>query len=285
MAEQAVGGHARGWAFTMRRDAWWFEPLWTGLGFLLFAIYVNWEMFQGTHFWVGGEGFGGYLSPFYSPVIFVTPGAEGVAPLDHAWLGASPTWWPWFFPSPSAAFILPFPLAARMTCYYYRKFYYRSYFMSPPACAVNAAPQPGKYEGERMLLLFQNLHRYAIYAAVVFIVILTWDAFMSFFRGGEFGVGVGSIILLLNPIFLGTWTFGCHAIRHLVGGKKDCFSCDRFDAHKGNTGDFKRWSLVTWLNERHMLFAWVSMIWVAWTGIYVRLVSMGIIHDYNTWGA
>ncbi len=287
MAEHAVGGHQKGFAFTLRRDAWWFEPLWTGLGFLLFTIFVNWEMFQGNHYWIGGagNGFGGYLSPFYSPLVFVDPAAVGSAPVDHALFGAAPGWWPWFFPSPSAMFILPFPLSFRLTCYYYRKFYYRSYFFTPPACAVGPAKQPGRYEGERMLLVFQNLHRYALYAGVVFIVILSWDAYMAFFRDGQFGVGVGSVILLINPILLGTYTFGCHAWRHLVGGKKDCFSCDRFDAGKGNTAAYRRWSLTTWLNERHMLFAWVSMIWVAWTGIYIRLVSMGILHDFNTWGA
>ena len=33
-----------------------------------------------------------------------------------------------------------------------------------------------------------------------------------------------------------------------------------------------------------MLWAWVSMIWVALTDLYIMLVSKGIITDYNTWG-
>ena len=285
-AVEGTGGHPTGMFKTLRTDAWWFEPLWTGLGFLIFTIYANYEMFKGDHYWWsnGQTGFGGYLSPFFSPLLFIEPGLwpEGMAP--HAFFGNQPGWWPTWFPSISAALILPLPLSFRLTCYYYRKFYYRAYFMSPPACAVNPVPQPGKYEGERMLLLFQNLHRYALYAAIVVLGFLAHDAYMSFFRGGHFGVGVGSIILTLNPILLGMYTFGCHAWRHLIGGRKDCFSCDAINRDRGMTRSYGLWRGVTWLNERHMLLAWVSMIWVGWTAVYVRLVATGTIHDYSTWG-
>jgi hypothetical protein len=37
--------------------------------------------------------------------------------------------------------------------------------------------------------------------------------------------------------------------------------------------------VVSWLNERHPLFAWLSLIWVGLTDLYIRLVSMGIIRD------
>ena len=41
-----------------------------------------------------------------------------------------------------AILILIFPLGFRFTCYYYRRSYYRSFWWSPPACAVaDAAPQ------------------------------------------------------------------------------------------------------------------------------------------------
>jgi hypothetical protein len=54
-----------------------------------------------------------------------------------------------------ALIILIFPLGFRMTCYYYRKAYYRSFWMSPPACAV---AEPHKtYTGEtRAPLILQN---------------------------------------------------------------------------------------------------------------------------------
>ena len=167
-----------------------------------------------------------------------------------------------------------------MTCYYYRKFYYRAYFFSPPSCAVDSIPQK-KYKGETTLLLFQNLHRYTWYIALVFVLILTYDGIISFFRGGEFGVGVGSVILIINPILLAGYTFGCHAFRHLAGGKLDCFSCPNGRQRKIR---YKLWKSISWLNGYHMLWAWVSMIWVAFTDYYVRMVSSVHWIDYDTWG-
>jgi hypothetical protein len=278
------GGHPEGAAQTTRKDAWWFEPLWSGLGFLIFSLYATWESFQGTNYFVGeGGGFGGYLSPFYSPLLFTDVRVWPSAPVGHALFGEVPAWWPTFFPSVSAALILPFPLSFRLTCYYYRKFYYRAYMGTPPGCAVNPLPlgrlPTGRYEGERTLFLFQNLHRYALYASIVVIGFLFYDALLAFFRDGHLFIGLGSLILLVNPILLSTYTFGCHAWRHLVGGRKDCFSCDSHDHAKGMQGAYGRWKAVTWLNERHMLFAWISMIWVGWTAVYVRLVASETIPD------
>ena len=47
---------------------------------------------------------------------------------------------------PYAALTLPFLLLFRLTCYYYRKAYYRAFWLSPPACAV--AEPHAKYTGE-----------------------------------------------------------------------------------------------------------------------------------------
>jgi hypothetical protein len=64
------------------------------------------------------------------------------------------------------------PAGFRLTCYYYRRAYYRSWWLSPPACAV-AGPRR-RYTGEtRFPLLGQNVHRYFFYVALVFNVILT----------------------------------------------------------------------------------------------------------------
>ena len=61
-----------GFLSTDRNDRWWIEPLWTGLGCLLFVIYTTWAMFQGNYYWWSAEskGFGGDLSPFYSTLLF-----------------------------------------------------------------------------------------------------------------------------------------------------------------------------------------------------------------------
>ena len=266
---------------TERTDQWWIEPLWTGLGFLGFVVYTTWAMFQGDYYWWSAhqDGFGGYLSPFYSPLLFIKEGVVGAAPLGHALFGSWPEWWPNLIPATPAILILAGPLSFRMTCYYYRKFYYRAYFFSPPSCAVESIPQK-QYNGETTLLLFQNLHRYTWYIALAFVLTLTYDGIISFFRGGEFGIGVGSVILVINPILLAGYTFGCHAFRHLAGGKLDCFSCPNGQRKIR----YKLWTSISWLNGRHMLWAWVSMVWVAFTDYYVRMVSSGHWIDYGTWG-
>ena len=268
-----VGGHAAAFAATARRDRWWIEPVWTGTLFGLFIIYSTWAAFQGNHYW-----YGSYLSPFYSPLLFADASAPGSAPVEHAWFGAWPSWWPHFIPASPAFLILAFPLSFRLTCYYYRKFYYRAYFLAPPACAVGARRQP-PYKGETALFLFQNLHRYTLYFAIVFIIILYGDAGRSFFRDGKFGVGVGTVVLLINPTLLAGYAFGCHSLRHLVGGHLDCFSC-------GAAGPARHgvWQKVSWLNARHMRFAWLSLFFVGFTDFYVRMVSMGYIKDLSTWG-
>jgi hypothetical protein len=271
------GGYRNGLAATLRTDRWWVEPLWTGVGFLLFVLYSNWAAFQGDHYF-----YGGYLSPFYSPVLFTDLSVPGHAPLEHAWFGQWPAWlsaiWPPFMHTSPAFLILAGPLSFRLTCYYYRKFYYRAYFMTPPACAVGALPQKN-YRGERFLLLFQNLHRYALYVAILFIFFLSYDAYLAFWRDGKLGIGVGTIVLLINPILLGAYTFGCHSFRHLVGGQLNCFTCD--NAARTRHGV---WQRVSWLNQRHMLFAWLSLVWVGFADFYVRMVSLGVFHDYSTWG-
>lgn len=258
---------------TQRHDRWWLEPLLTGLGFFSFVVYSTWAAFQAGYYYAEP-----YLSPFYSPLLFVEPNAVGAAPVSHGWFGSWPTWWPAWFPASPAFLILAGPLSFRLTCYYYRKFYYRAYLLTPPACAVGALPQKD-YRGETFLFIFQNLHRYTLYVAIAFIFFLTYDTGLAFFKEGKFGFGVGTLIMVINPILLGTYTFGCHAFRHLIGGHGDCFSCPSGAAKLRYT----LWGKVTWLNERHMLFAWLSLIWVGFTDIYVRLVAMGIWHDFNTW--
>ncbi len=273
MNGQARGGYQSGVAVTVRNDTWWISPLLTFLGFSTFIIYSTWSALQGNHYY-----YGSYLSPFYSPLIFINPYAVGSAPVEHAWLGAYPSWWPTFIPQSPAFLILAFPGAFRFTCYYYRKAYYRSFALTPPGCAVNPLPRRD-YRGETFLLLFQNLHRYALYFALLFIVILYYDAFRAFVRDGRWGVGVGSLVLLLNATFLACYTLGCHSWRHLVGGRLDCFSCDSLSKKR-----YRIWQRVTFLNERHQLFAWISLFWVGFSDLYVRLVSMGVWRDFSTWG-
>ncbi|MBI1852053.1 MAG: succinate dehydrogenase [Planctomycetes bacterium] len=233
---------------TERRDSWWGLPLATFLGLSTFGIYSTWAALQGDHY-----EWGSYLSPFYAPNL-------------KEWFGWD--WWKW---SP-AILILWAPLGFRATCYYYRKAYYRSFFATPPACAVSGAPRA--YVGEaKWPLRIQNIHRYFMYVALVFIVILWIDALKAFTTSGpkDYHVGLGNLILVANSYLLSGYTLGCHSLRHLVGGRHDSF--------EGCGMSYKCWRGVTKLNERHQMWAWLSLFMVGFSDLYIRLLSMGVIKD------
>jgi len=107
-----------------------------------------------------------------------------------------------------------------VTCYYYRGAYYKAFWADPPSCTVG---EPRKtYLGERSFpLILQNVHRYFLYLALVFLVILTRDVWDAFWFDGRFGVRVGTLVLLANLVLLSSYTTGCHSFRHLVGGLRD----------------------------------------------------------------
>ena len=218
---------------------------------LSFVIYATWAAFQNAHY-----TFGPYLSPFYSPELWGSP---------HAWFGDKPEWWPSWLPFSPALIILPFPALFRFTCYYYRGAYYKAFWSDPPSCAVGE--WRSSYRGENSLpLIMQNIHRYFLYFAILFIFILGWDAILAYGQG----IRVGSLVLTLNVILLGGYTFGCHSFRHLIGGRKDEIS---------KSGTHKIYDCVSCLNRGHMAWAWCSLFWVAFSDIYVRLCSMGIWSD------
>src|SRR3981189_3670855 len=233
---------------TQRRDVWWVELLPVVILLGGFGLYATLRAFEGKFY-----EWGPYLSPFYSPLI-----DQG-----HRWWKFSP-----------ALLILAGPLGFRTTCYYYRKAYYRAFFLDPPACAVGESGKRN-YKGETAFpFILQNIHRYFFYLAVLFIVFLWYDAIHSFFFDGRFGIGVGTLVLTLNVILLSLYTFSCHSLRHLAGGKLDCFSCATFGRSR-----FATWRVSTFLNGRHMLFAWMSLISVGLADLYVRMVSAGLLKD------
>jgi hypothetical protein len=255
----------RGFGETVRRDAWWTQPALVFTILTAFVIYATWAAFQGQYY-----HFGPYLSPFYSPELF------GDSP--HRWFGPRPGWWPgWLVFSP-ALLILPFPALFRFTCYYYRGAYYKAFWADPPACAVGE-PRQG-YRGERAFpLILQNVHRYVLYIAILFLFILAYDAYQSFWftdvdaEGRTFGVGLGSLVLTANVICLSGYTLGCHSLRHLVGGMVDRLS-ERPVRRACYAGCGK-------LNRAHLRWAWASLFCVAFADLYVRLCAMGVWHDWR----
>lgn len=238
---------------TDRRDAWWIYPAFVAVTLTIFGIYATWAAAQGVHYhWQS------YLSPFYSPTI-------------------KPAWLPeWLSP---AFLILGAPLGFRATCYYYRKAYYRGYFLSPPACAVGKGKSSG-YTGERAFpFILQNLHRFFLYLAIIILFVLWYDVILAFIWDGRFGMGLGTVILFANAALLTGYTLGCHSLRHLIGGKMDCFSC-----HTLGKQAHSAWQGVTWLNQRHEQFAWSSLFAVGIADLYVRLGSMGFISpSFDLW--
>ena len=258
----------RGFGQTMRPDAWWVQPLLTFLGLSAFIVYATWAAFQGAHY-----RWGNYLSPFYSPELF--------GDATHSWFGAKPGGWPASLPFSPALLILWAPGGFRLTCYYYRGAYYKSFWADPPSCTVS---EPRKsYRGENSFpLILQNVHRYFLYLGLIFILFLAHDVWQAMWFPApaaanpaiqQFGIGVGTIVLALNVILLAGYTFGCHSLRHLVGGGIDQLSqaplCQ------------KTYRCVSCFNRRHMLWAWMSLFWVAFSDLYVRLCAMGVWKDFR----
>ena len=80
-------------------------------------------------------------------------------------------------------------------------------------------------------------------------------------------------MLLVNCVLLSCYTFGCHSLRHLVGGGLDSF-------HGGSRAvPHQCWKGVSFLNEHHMRWAWFSLVWVGFTDFYIRMVASGVFTD------
>ncbi len=150
--------------------------------------------------------------------------------------------------------------------------HYKGFWADPPSCGVGEPRQ--SYRGERTLpLVLQNVHRYFLYLALVFLVFLAYDVWKATRFPDGFGVGIGTLVLAVNVVLLGGYTLGCHSLRHLVGG--------RIDQLTRAPLQHKAYDCVSCLNRRHMLFAWLSLVWVGFSDLYVRLCAMGVWNDWR----
>jgi hypothetical protein len=230
---------------TLRKDNWRRYPIVTVVIFTSWLAYGLVRSLMGTDFYVEQYH---YLTPFYSPCVNVECGE---AALFGAFLPAAT---PFFIPF--AVLSLPVLLLFRLSCYYYRKAYYRAYWASPPACAV----------GE------QNLHRYTWVAAFIVSVINTWDVVLAFHgKDGGVGVGLGTLILLVDLILLWAYTISCHSCRHIVGGRLRNFSKHPIR--------YWAWVQVSKLNERHGQLALITLGSLVVTDLYIALVAHGSFSD------
>ncbi len=261
MATDAATLREHGFGKTQRRDAWWAGPLVTALVLGGFVVYTTFRIFQNAYYQFGHgtevlPEHAYLLSPMYSPLL-VLP-----------WV---PTW-----VSP-AMFILWMPGGFRLTCYYYRKAYYRAFFLDPPACAVGEPRD--QYAGETRLLLFQNIHRYFLYIALVFILILGYDAIHSFIwptadGGRTFGVSVG-----VARADDGDRLVGAVHVQLPLAAAPGRRQCRLFLVRAGGQTRYKLWRGATRLNEHHMFWAWTSLFGVTLRG-FVR-VDGGVGANYT----
>ncbi|MDQ3382830.1 MAG: hypothetical protein M3519_03445 [Actinomycetota bacterium] len=241
---------------TLRTDRWWVSPLITFVVFSAFVVYATWRAFMGRDYYDAP-----YLSPFYSPCLGDC--VEGASDFGQPF-----AWFPWS----SALIILVFPLGFRMTCYYYRKAYYRAFWLSPPACGV--AEPHGQYTGEtRFPLILQNVHRWFWYAAMLVGAVLTFDAVLAFRNAdGEWGhAGLGTVLMWVNVTYIWLYTLSCHSCRHILGGRLRHFS--------KHPVRYRMWTWVSRLNGQHARYAWISLFSVALVDLYVYLLATGAIED------
>lgn len=269
---------------TAQRGPWWASSSLILLGLIAFLIHGTWAAFHGLHYYYHGPAGQNYLSPFFSPLFFDTLATiEAGKSSGHAFFdGSRPGWWPAFLMFAPTMLVLWAPAGFRFTCYGFRGHYYKGVWMDPPSCAVG---EPGfrgkKYRGERKWpLILQNSHRYFFYVIVVLLLVKYYDTFhMLFFyndpadhsKGASLGVGLGTLILLAEPILLTLYVGGCHSLRHLIAGRFDSLS---------KTGVRKpAYDCVSCLNRKHMVWGWASLLWIMVADVYVRLCSTGVIHD------
>ena len=248
-------------ARTLRTDRWWIQPLVTAIVFTAFVVYATWAAFDHTQL----------LRRRRTSRRSTRRASADGCPSAIAW--AHCDIWHWLSP---ALYILIFPLSFRATCYYYRKAYYRSFWLSPPACAVSEPHK--KYTGEtRFPLIFQNIHRYTWYFAVIFAGILTYDA--------------GPVVLLTSPpapLRDRRRDPGARGQRRPDPGLH--VRLPLVPTHHRQAGSTTSpsircatswWTLVSKLNRRHMQWAWASLVWIAVADLYIRLVANGTITDYH----
>jgi hypothetical protein len=237
---------------TLRTDRWWLVPLLTFLGLSSFLVYGVWAIIDNSFF------VDPYVAPFASPCL-----VDALCPNGARLFGWAPIG-DWYSLSPGLL-VLGLPGGFRLTCYYYRKSYYRSFWLSPAACAVQEPH--GKYTGEtRFPLIIQNIHRYFFYAAIVIGLILAYDAVLALIHKPQ---GIGTWVLIVNAVLINLYTLSCHSCRHITAGRLNHFSRHPLR--------YKAWTFVSKLNAKHQQLAWASMFSVMIADFYVRMVAKGVL--------
>ena len=257
---RAADSRVRIAARTLRRDRWWLQPVLTEIGLFAFVVYSTWVTFLNADYYAAP-----YISPFYSPCLSSAAGrcpARRQAP-HLGWFG---TWW---LVTP-AVIILIFPLGFRADL-----------LLLPQGLLPVVVAVPAGLRGPRAA---PPLHRRDPVPAARperAPVLLLRRAGVQ--RDPELGRDRRvrlrrahrdrrrHAVLVVNAVLLWLYSLSCHACRHAVGGR-----IDHFSRHPVR---YRAWTFVSRLNPYHGNFAWASLVWVALTDLYVRLVASGVIHD------
>jgi len=258
---------------TNRIDNWWSQPLTMGVGLTAALLYTFWRLFlYGTEA-ADGTSLISYklhgstvMSPIFSPNVLEWD-LFGLSSWNHPeWVNA-------------AILVLWIPFGFRGTCYYMRRVYYRTFFASPTACWVDE-PDINKaigYKGEKRLFIFNNLHRYFLYAAMVILVIKWWDVthtmhFTSTTHDG-YGVSIGTFVMAIEAFLLTMYVTSCHALRHLAGGMLDRWTTG-ISRVRGQL-----FGKISVLNRSHGFWFWTSLAFVFLGDLWVLAVAEGRISD------
>ena len=133
------------------------------------------------------------------------------------------------------------------------------------------------YQGERRMFLFNNLHRYFLYAAMIIILIKWWDVthtmhFHSSAHNG-YGVSIGTFVMGIEAFLLTMYVTSCHALRHLAGGMLARWTTSISRVRGVLFGK------ISIANRSHGFWFWTSLTFVFLGDIWVLLVAEGRLND------
>ena len=254
---------------TQRQDTWWLQPLAVFLGLGAFIVYATFRVFEGGPFHHTAPTCRLSIHRCFSAPMHIRKHTVGSVCSQSGWQAVSLHRRSSFCGHRS-------DFASHAITY--RGAYYKAFWADPPSCTVSEPRN--NYRGEHSFpLIIQNIHRYFLYVAIIVVGILAYDVWKALWfddgnGGTTFGIGVGTIILAGNVVLLGGYTFGCHSLRHLVGGVVDLLS--KAPIRRG------AYNCVSCLNRRHMLWAWLSLCWVGFSDVYVRFIAPAVGTDWIT---